>query len=444
MTEESLSVSTKVLDACETQSVEEIRDQSLVSLQGALKRAVVASPFWASRFAEIGVNPGEIRCVEEFERLPLLDKKTILADQADNGPFGKLLAVRQDQLQRIHRTSGTTATPLLVLLTRKDVRNAVKVGGRAFRCAGVEPSDIVIHCLNYCMWSGGVTDHEALEEAGATVVPFGVGNSSFLLQMIQRLRPTALSCTPSYLVRLRQLLADEFNKKPSDLKLTKAFLGGEGGLQDPAVRSSFEAEWNIRAIDANYGLSDVLSIMASECEARDGLHFHAQDMVFPELIDDKDKAIGIAAGAVGELVLSNLVREAQPLFRYRTNDVVEIVATEPCMCGRHGFRFKVIGRSDDMVTVKGVNFFPSSLQGMFNKYTELSGEYRVRAPRPPIQSLHLELEKASAGIQANWSGLAGEIADLVSAQFFIKVDVEFRGHGEFPKTDDKTRRLIRD
>src|SRR6185436_17319959 len=123
--------------------------------------------------------------------------------------------------------------------------------------------------------SGGVTDHQCLEAAGATVIPFGVGNSRFLVQMILRIRPTALSCTPTYLARLRELLEAEFGLKPTDLKLEKAFCGGEGGLQDAGLRKSIEDDWGIRAIDANYGLSDVLSIIASECDTRDGLHFHA-------------------------------------------------------------------------------------------------------------------------------------------------------------------------
>jgi len=436
-----------VLEPCETRSLQETLERSLPLLREAVERACTASPFWRARLAGTGAKAGDIagdiRTWQDFQSFTLLDKKDILGDQLAEGPFGTLLAVAPDRLSRIHRTSGTTAVPLLVLLTRNDVASVVAVGGRAFRCAGAQPGDVVIHCLNYCMWSGGVSDHEALEVAGATVIPFGVGNSRYLIETILRLRPTALSCTPSYLARLRQLLADEFDLQPRDLKLKKVFCGGEAGLQDPAFRKSVEEVWGLRAIDANYGLSDVLSIVASECDARDGLHFHAHDVLLPELVDDAGRAIEFAKGASGELVLSNLVREAQPLFRYRSHDIVEVVDTAPCSCGRHGFRFRVIGRSDDMVTVKGVNFFPAVLQGLIAGYPQLTGEYRVTAAKPPVQELRVEFEKAR-GETGDCSAVAEEIARAVSQRHAIKLRVSFCEYGSMPKSDNKTKRLVRE
>jgi phenylacetate-CoA ligase len=414
---------------------------ALAQLGRALARAAATSAFWRARLRDWEPGEAPVR-MDEFSRLPLLEKKTLLADQLEHPPFGSLLAVERHKLRRIHRTTGTSAAPLLVLLTDSDVATAVEAGARAFRCSGVEPSDIVVHCLNYCMWSGGVTDHQCLEAAGATVIPFGVGNSHFLIDVIRRVRPTALSCTPSYLVRLRDVLA-EMGLVPADLGLKKAFCGGEGGLQDAGFRSAIEAEWKLRAIDANYGLSDVLSIIASECDARDGLHFHAHDIVLPELVDAGGAPVAIAKGASGELVLSTLVREAQPLFRYRTNDMVRIVDTARCACGRDGLRFQVIGRSDDMVTVKGVNFFASALQGFVATLPQLSGEYRVVAPRPPIQEIVLELEMARNAGEGDWEGLAATIARHVSRVHSVKVTVAFVDHGALARSEDKTRRLVR-
>jgi phenylacetate-CoA ligase len=436
-------MSDSALEGCETRTLEETLEHSIPLLRNAVERADAASSFWTQRFANQGIKSGDIRTLHDFQPLALLDKKDILDDQLALGPFGTLLAVPPDQLRRIHRTSGTTATPLLVLLTGNDLTSVVSVGSRAFRCSGVEAADIVVHCLNYCMWSGGVSDHESLEAAGATVIPFGVGNSHFLLETILQVRPSALSCTPSYLARLYQLLTDEFKLQPRDLRLRKAFCGGEPGLQDPDFRKSVEDIWGIRAVDANYGLADVLSIMASECDARDGLHFHAHDELLPELVDDAGRPVEISKGATGELVLSNLIRDAQPLFRYRTHDIIEIVDTARCACGRRGFRFRVVGRSDDVVVVKGINFFPAVLQGLIAGYSQLTGEYRVYASKPPNQDLRVEFEKVR-GTVVDWTSVAEDIARRVLQQHSVKLRVSFCEYGAIPKSEHKTKRLIRD
>lgn len=433
---------TVVLDQSERLSLADMLDLSLVPLSQALIRAERSSGFWASRFACYGIDVSAQDVFQSFQRLPLLDKDTLLADQRENGPFGSLLAVPLNDVRRVHRTTGTTGIPLLVVATTSDIENAVRVGSRAFSCAGVEPGQVVVHCLNYCMWSGGVTDHQCLEAAGAAVIPFGVGNSRELVQTILNVRPTALSCTPSYLLRLKQLLVEEFGIEPASLGLKMALCGGEGGLQDVDVRRSIEETWDITAVDANYGLSEVLSIIASECPARDGLHFHAQLVLFPELVDADGAACDIVKGATGELVLSNLSREAQPLFRYRTKDVIRIIDTAICACGRQGFRFKVIGRADDMITVKGVNFDPGVLQGIVAGYIQLSGEYRLYVPRPPIQQLTLELEQARDPMAADYSDIGREISSYLSSAHSVRIDIRFVRYGSIPRTEGKTRRII--
>jgi len=433
-----------ILEPSETRSISETLDRSLPLLWNAIQRAGTDSPFWNSRFCQQGIEPSDICGLDKFTSIPLLDKADVLKDQIENAPFGTLNTIPQEKLIRIHRTSGTTSEPLLVYLTPEDLSNVIKAGRLAFLCAGIEPSDVVIHCLNYCMWAGGVTDHQCLEAAGATVIPFGVGNSSFLLNMILRTQPTALSCTPSYLTRLKQLLNDDFGLLPTDLKLKSAFLGGEGGLQDITFRKAIEDEWGIRAIDANYGLSEILSIIASECIERDGLHFHAHEILFPELIDEKGRSINISKGAIGELVLSNLVRQAQPLFRYRTHDLVEIISDDLCTCGRQGFRFKVIDRTDDMVIVKGVNFFPNVLQGYFSDRRWFTGEYRVYVPKPPIHELRVDVERASNPNRVDWTSLANDLIFQIAELHSIKISIRFVDYGSIPKTVDKTKRLIRE
>lgn len=429
------------LDPIETQSLEETQSANPAMLLQALRFAQKNSSFWTKKFNDLGFDTNVDVTLSNFQKLPLLDKDEILKDQLDKGPYGDLLAVDQKKLVRIHRTSGTTAAPLMVLLSHNDVQNVVTVGARAFRCAGVSLEDTIIHCLNYCMWAGGYTDHQSLENAGATVVPFGVGNSQYLIQTILRLRPSALSCTPSYLTRLEQVLHDEFNMPPIALGLKKAFLGGEGGLQDSAVRDRIEKKWGMSAIDANYGLSDVLSIIGSECNDRSGLHFHALDMLYPELVDQDGALIEIKSGAIGELVITNLRREAQPLFRYRTHDIIKIESTDFCSCGRRGFRFHVVGRSDDMVTIKGINFFPSSVSGIFSELSELSGDYRIIVRRSLPQDIAIEVERAP-NCEADWNQLATMIQKRISVEYSVLSSIKFVDYGHFLKSENKTKRVI--
>lgn len=433
------------LEEIETMSLEQLHQTiEFPLLKKQLDFANENSEFWKAWFKEAGIDVEDIRTLSDYQQLPLCDKKDLLDDQANKPPFGSLLAVGVEKLSRIHRTSGSTDKPLFILLTANDVSNTVLVGSRAFRCAGVTSEDTVIHCLNYCMWSGGVTDHQCIEKTGATVIPFGVGNSKYLIQTIMRLRPTAISCTPSYFSRLEELLLDEFNAKPRSLGLKKAVFGGELGLQDPEYRAGIEEKWGLKAIDANYGVSDVISIIGSECSFHRGLHFHGQGIVMPELIDSDKNSVPLVKGNSGELVLSCLLKEGQPLFRYRTHDVIKIVDTEVCSCGRSGFLFKVMGRTDNMIVVKGINFFPNCLQGMFKSFEGvLTGEYRVVVGPKPYKPLGLQVELVNPEKDEKLSGLKARIEDIVRTEHSVRVKVNFVPKGTFVKSENKTSRLIR-
>lgn len=402
-----------------------------------LRWAARHSPFWTRRCAKFQLDPSSLS-VEDAACLPLLDKPELLADQSEAGAGGSLLAVPMSDIRRVHRTSGSTMVPFIVMLSAQDVVTAQGVGARALRCAGVRPDDLVIHCLNYSMWSGGVTDHMCYEAASAAVIPYGVGNSRFLVDLVRRLRPTAISCTPSYLFRLRELCEDEFRIAPQELGFRTAFLGGEGGLQEPAYRQQIETEWGMPVVDANYGMSEVLSIFASECEHRRGLHYHAAGVLLPELVDLNGRVVPIERGAVGELVLSTLTFRAQPLFRYRTHDQVEIIDVT-CPCGELGFVFKVFGRTDDMIVVKGINFFPSAVRGVLAEFGEQMGEYRVRRPQSPLDPVRIEVEAAVAAKDA--AGLVESVVMRVFERLNVSVEVVLVPFGTFPRSDDKTRRV---
>lgn len=402
------------------------------------------SSFYQQKYNEAGICLARHFDLEQFASLPFTTKQEILAEQENFPPFGRLANHNKSRKQRVHITSGSTGKPFVIMMTQDDVKFTTEAGARAFRCAGLEGTDVVVHCLNYCMWAGGVTDHLSLEAAGAAVIPFGVGNSHKLIETLLAIRPTALSCTPSYLSRLELLLHQDFNLLPAELGLKKAFLGGEGGLQNVAVRKRIEDTWQIKAIDANYGMSEVLSIIGSECDYRQGLHFHGQGLVYLELIDPVDgKPHPVVEGQEGEMVLTTLRREAQPLIRYRTGDIIKIVATKECQCGRYSPRFLVTGRADDMITVCGINVFPAAVAKLLAEYVSLfSGEFEFVLESPPPYERPLLNVELAQGVEIEQSK---DIERLFIAQCNQRLNftpvLQLLSFGEFLRTDGKTRRI---
>ena len=193
------------------------------------------------------------------------------------------------------------------------------------------PQDTVAHCLNYQMWMGGLTDHMTLQQTGALVIPFGVGSTELLIRTIQEVGVTALSCTPSYPAVLERVIAEKFpGLAPRDLGLRLGLFGGEAGLDDPALRARLKETWGMEPRNANYGVSDVFSNFAAQCEHDTCLHFVAADVLYPEIINpDSGAPLAMADGTTGELVLTHLARDCQPLVRFRTGDIITITATGP-------------------------------------------------------------------------------------------------------------------
>jgi phenylacetate-CoA ligase len=415
-------------------------------LERQLHLLAMRSEFYRDKLERAGLKPEDACRLQNFTDLPFTEKREVLADQEAHPPFGSLpVTTDPGLLRRVHSTSGSTGRPFVVVLSERDVAETHDAGARAFRCAGVRPGDRVVHCLNYQLWAGGLTDHLSLEAAGATVVPFGVGNTHRLIETIRQLRVTTISCTPSYMRRLEQVLEAEFHLRPRDLGLKRGLFGGEGGLQDPAVRGRVEDVWGIQAMDANYGMADVLSIFGAECPARTGLHFHGQGILRLELIDPASGAsLPLETGRTGEMVLTHLAREAQPLLRYRTRDVIRVTGLEePCACGRRSLRFVVVGRSDDMVVVRGVNVYPGNIAGVLAEFgARLSGEYElvVESP-PPVERPLLRVELSPQAQTGAPEDLAIRIALACAQRLSFTPRVDVLPNGSFPRTEGKTRRL---
>lgn len=384
------------------------------------------------------------RLLEGLADIPLVDKEMLRASQRDHPPFGDYLAADPDRVIRIHRTSGTTGTAMNLALSARDAHETAMVGARAQAAGGLGPGHRVVHCLNYRLWMGGFTDHATLEATGAAVVPFGVGDTELLVRTIRELGITAISCTPSYPAVLERVIAERFpGLKPRDLGLRLGLFGGEAGLDDPAFRRRLEDIWGFAVRNANYGVSDVFCNFAGQSEVSDDLHFMALDVLHPELIDPATAApLPWAEGSRGELVLTHVSRECQPLVRFRTGDIVVLTGTGCAACGRSAPRFRVVGRADDMVVVRGLNVFPTQIAALLNLVPELSGEYRIVLEGPgPYDVLPIEAETA-AGTEPD-AGLASQVEASIKREIGVTARLELLPFGSLPRTEGKTRRVIR-
>lgn len=350
----------------------------------------------------------------------MTNKKDLFKLQEDFPPFG-LDPKYHRYIRRIHRTSGTTAKPLIIALNDIDIEAITKIGARCFRNAGVIDGMRIVHCLNYAGWIGGFTDHSSLERAGACVLPWGVGNTEQLIQMILDLKIEAISCTPSYLNVIRKVLKDKFGMNANQLGVKLGLFGGEAGLQNVTFRDRIEKEWGIDAIDANYGMADVMSIFASENRLlKDGLIFMAPDYLDAKLLID-DVLVPIETDLTGELVLSTKY-EGGFINRtdYRTGDIISIISSGD------NFKFKILGRADEMIVVRGINLYPSTILEIVNSAMnefdlELSWQLLV-SKDDPISDVLLVISPENN--KRNNSDIIAYLSESIKAKAGITVKIE--------------------
>jgi phenylacetate-CoA ligase len=364
--------------------------------------------------------------------IPLLTKADLRASQAARPPFGEHLCAPRERLVRLHVTSGTTGDPVAIGLTRADHDANSAIGGAAFAIAGLRPDDVIAHCLNYALYAGGIADHMAIEASGATVVPVGVGQSQRLLDLIPRLGLTAIYGTLSFPAHLAGR-AREAGIEPAALGLRHIVTAGEPGAGLGAVREQIEATWNATVADS-FGMSDVWSTMAGECEAREGLHLTTDGHALLELVEPGgEEPLALEDDAYGELVWTHLRREASPLLRYRSGDLAR-VWTSPCPCGRSGVRIRIEGRFDDMLRVQAVNVHPGAIGAVLGRFDGL-GRYAVVAEGDPIvPPLRVFVETAD--------GVEG-VADALRTELGARFDVKAVAPGALPVGEQKTRVVYR-
>ncbi|MGD8430024.1 MAG: AMP-binding protein [Ectothiorhodospiraceae bacterium] len=383
--------------------------------------------------------------LDDLQELELTDKDELRESQEACPPYGDYAACPEEPILRLHRTSGTTGRALMLANTQRDLEHIATVGARGLFAAGLRPKDRVVHCLNYCMWTGGVTDHLSLERVGATVVPYGVGGSERLLEVIRELGITAISCTPSYPALLETLLRRQ-GRDPRELGLRLGLFGGEAGLDNEEFRRGLEETWGFAARNANYGLSEVLSNLGAQTEHAPDLLFHGADVIFPEILDPSSgQRLPIREGTVGELVCTHLDKVCQPLVRYRTRDVVTVTGVGPAPCGRTAWRFRVTGRMDDMFNVRGVNIFPSAVQEVVASHPELSsGHFRIVLDGPgPYDRVRLKAEAPEGVPATRWDDLAARLSAAVRNRIGASAETRMVEFQSLPRTDGKTQLIER-
>jgi phenylacetate-CoA ligase len=404
------------LEPIDTASRDELAALQLERLKWSLTHAYENSPVYRRKFDEAGVHPGEVKTLADLSRFPFTTKK----DLRDNYPFG-MFAVPQEQVSRIHASSGTTGKPTVVGYTARDIDTWANVVARSIRAAGARRGDKVHISYGYGLFTGGLGAHYGAERAGLTVIPFGGGQTEKQVQLIQDFRPDVIMVTPSYMLSI----ADEFERQgidPAQCSLHIGIFGAEPWTND--MRGAIEKRMGIDAVDI-YGLSEVMGPgVASECaETKDGPTIW-EDHFYPEIIDPETGNV-LPDGELGELVFTSLTKEALPIIRYRTRDLTRLLPGTARTMRRME---KITGRSDDMMIVRGVNVFPTQIEELLLKRHVLAPHYQIVLTKEgPLDVLTLNVEACpetapdTAALAAAKQALSYDIKALIGISAVVNV-----------------------
>jgi phenylacetate-CoA ligase len=408
-----------------------LRELQLERLRKTVGRVLEARGLGARRLAAAGVAAGEdVRSLEDVERLPFTTK----ADLRDQYPFG-MLAVPRERLVRVHASSGTHGKPTVVGYTAADLDTWTELMARCMTMAGVRPGMLIHNANGYGLFTGGLGFHQGGERIGATVVPVSGGFTARQALLLSDLGAQVLVSTPSYALAIAQAVVDA-GHEPASLGLELGLFGGEPWTEE--MRVAIEHALGLRAINF-YGLSEMCGPgVAAEClVARSGLHVQ-EDHFLLEVIDPADGRV--AAGAEGELVLTTLTKEALPLIRYRTGDLVSVVG-EACRCGRTTVRLAALrGRRDDMLIVRGVNVHPSNVEQLLLSVDGAGPHYRLIVERTgSLDEVTLECEPAAG---ADPDALAVRVARHLREHMGLRIEVAVLEPGSIPRSEGKAVRVL--
>lgn len=415
---------------------DELRRVQSERLIETVERVYFNVPYYRHKMQEAGLGPEKIRSIDDLRKLPFTTKQ----DLRDNYPFG-LFAVPMSEIVRIHASSGTTGKSTVVGYSRNDISTWSEVMARTLTSAGANRHDFIQIAYGYGLFTGGLGLHYGGEKIGASVIPISGGNTQRQIQIMHDFGSTVLACTPSYALYLAEAMIESGISR-DEFRLKVGVFGAEPWTEN--MRREIEDKLRIKAIDI-YGLSEVIGPgVASECLAQEGLHIN-EDHFYPEIIDPETHEV-LPEGSVGELVFSTLTKEGLPLIRYRTRDLTRL-NYERCKCGRTMVRMdKCLGRSDDMLIIRGVNLFPSQVESVLLEMSEIKPHYQLIVDRiNNLDTLELKVEVDEAFFLDKISQLETlrmKIQDNLQSSLGLGIKVTLVEPKIIERSEGKSKRVI--
>lgn len=420
----------------ECMSREEMRQ-----LQGARLRKLVDNvyhnvPFYREKMQAMNIMPDDIKTIDDIKKLPFTTKQDI----RDNYPFG-LNAVPQSEIVRVHASSGTTGRPTVVGYTRRDLAVWSEAIARCLAAFGASRQDTISVAYGYGLFTGGLGLHYGVEHLGASVVPTSSGNTDKHILLIKDLGITGMACTPSYALHMAEVMRKK-GITPEDIKLRIGIFGGEPWTEN--MRKSLEEKLQINAYNI-YGLSEIMGPGVShECECKCGSHI-IEDHFFPEIINPETCEV-LPEGEQGELVFTTLTKEGMPLLRYRTKDLCSLIY-EPCECGRTSVRMtRIMGRSDDMLIIRGINVFPSQIESVILQLPEFEPQYLLVVTRENNRDnleVQVELKEEYYSDEINKTiEMRDRLARRLQSVLSISADVKIVSPNTLERSVGKSKRVI--
>ncbi|MCD4830853.1 MAG: phenylacetate--CoA ligase [Anaerohalosphaeraceae bacterium] len=393
----------------ECMSPQELRDVQGQRLKELVSYVRYNCGVYKDRLASIGISASDIKTIDDIAKLPFTTK----LDMRDNYPYGLFSADQKDVLE-IHVSSGTTGNPTLVGYTRDDIKLWSEVMARTLCCAGAEPGDTIQIAYGYGLFTGGLGFHYGAIEMGLRVIPTSSGQTGRQLKIMQDFQPKIIACTPSYILFMAEE-AKQMGIDPAKGNWKIGIFGAEPWTEP--MRSEIEQSWNMLATDV-YGLSEIIGPgVAQECTHKNGLHIFS-DVFYPEIIDP-ETGLPAEEGCDGELVITTLTKQAIPLIRYRTRDIVSI-NYDKCACGRTSPRIsKIKGRTDDMIIVRGINVFPSQIEHVLLGIEGTQPHYQIVVDRREHGLDYVEVM-----VEVDDKIFSDEVKKLEQLQQRIKKEIE--------------------
>ena len=411
-----------------------LEELQLKRLKQTVRQAWTNVPFYRDSFSKLSIKPKDITSLKAMQILPLTTRE----DLRLNYPFG-MLAVTKEQVVRLHTSSGTTGKPKAIFFSKKDVDRAADLIARCLIMTGVKKDDVLQNMMTYGLFTGALVMHYGAEKVGVLVIPAGPGNTNRQIALMQDFKTTTLHLTPSYALYLASVMHNEGLDPKKDFFLRRAYLGSEPYSEE--TRNKIEKFFGIDVYNS-YGLSEMNGPgVAFECMEKYGMHLWEDNFIM-EIIDPEtgDK---LPEGEKGELVLTTLCREAMPILRYRTRDIAMIIPGK-CKCGRTHRRIsRIIGRSDDMIIIRGVNIFPQQIERVLMGIKAVAQNYQIVLEAYDQMTVRVEISKdLFDGRVEHLVNLQNEITEKLRSEILVKPKVELLEPGTLPVSEGKTTRVI--